>query len=409
MHIQENVTSTFRGRRASFAQMKIACQKISPAGTVNRWVVYKHLCIAKATFGINDRCLAVLNALLSFYPENELSARNGLVVFPSNRQLALRAHGMPESTLRRHLASLLDAGLIIRRDSPNGKRYAHKTEAGEIEEAFGFSVAPLLERASEIAKVAETIVTEAKHLKRTRERLTLCRRDCLQLLDTIEMLEQRDVRRAYHDQYRMIVDRIPRRAAVEQLDAIFTELSFLRQEIANCMNFKDDAEELSVNHAQIERQHNESKPESLFKDNKENLFDLKEEPAQSSRPMPGLSQAKAGLQNVDVSLDLVLRCCPDIHDYATTPIRSWRELSDACRVVSSFLGIAESAYREAQLCLGQERTAAIIAWLLQRIAKIQSAGGYLRFLLNKARIGDLSVSNLLLVDPVKQMQTAMSQ
>ncbi len=109
----------------------------------------------------------MLNALLSFYPENELSARNGLVVFPSNRQLALRAHGMPESTLRRHLASLLDAGLIIRRDSPNGKRYAHKTDAGEIEEAFGFSVAPLLERASEIAKVAEAIVADAKHLKRT--------------------------------------------------------------------------------------------------------------------------------------------------------------------------------------------------------------------------------------------------
>jgi replication initiation protein RepC len=106
-------------------------------------------------------------------------------------------------------------------------------------------------------------------------------------------------------------------------------------------------------------------------------------------------------------LDLVLRTCPDIHDYATTPIRSWRELSDACHVVSSFLGIAQSVYREAQLFLGQERTSAIIAWLLQRIAGIQSAGGYLRFLLNKARISDLSVSKLLLMDPVKQMQTTM--
>ncbi|NKX17311.1 hypothetical protein HGG75_26030 [Ochrobactrum pseudogrignonense] len=57
--------------------------------------------------------------------------------------------------------------------------------------------------------------------------------------------------------------------------------------------------------------------------------------------------------------------------------------------------------------LGQERTSAIIAWLLQRIAGIQSAGGYLRFLLNKARISDLSVSKLLLMDPVKQMQTTM--
>src|SRR5690349_17578701 len=98
MHIQENVTSTFRGRRASLAQMKTDSFNVSPALRVNRWEVYKQLCVAKSKFNISDRCLAVLSALLSFYPENELSVRNGLVAFPSNRQLSLRAHGMPEST-----------------------------------------------------------------------------------------------------------------------------------------------------------------------------------------------------------------------------------------------------------------------------------------------------------------------
>ena len=62
------------------------------------------------------------------------------VVFPSNRQLSLRAHGMAPATLRRHLAVLVDAGLIVRRDSPNGKRYARKDGAGGLTKAFGFDI-----------------------------------------------------------------------------------------------------------------------------------------------------------------------------------------------------------------------------------------------------------------------------
>ena len=33
--------------------------------------------------------MAFLSALLSFYPDSELSEENGLIVFPSNRQLSL--------------------------------------------------------------------------------------------------------------------------------------------------------------------------------------------------------------------------------------------------------------------------------------------------------------------------------
>ena len=90
----------------------------------------------------------VLNALLTFHPETVLSGDN-LVVFPSNEQIALRAHGMPSSTMRRHLAQLVDARLLIRRDSPNGKRYARKGREGAISQAFGFDLSPLVARADE--------------------------------------------------------------------------------------------------------------------------------------------------------------------------------------------------------------------------------------------------------------------
>jgi replication initiation protein RepC len=43
---------------------------------------------------------------------------------------------------------------------------------------------------------------------------------------------------------------------------------------------------------------------------------------------------------------------------------------------------------------------AVIAWLLQRIDRISSAGGYLRSLTQKAREGNLSIGKLLTVPGV---------
>jgi hypothetical protein len=51
----------------------------------------------------------------------------------------------------------ISSGLILRKDSPNGKRYARQGRAGELNEAFGFSLAPLLSRAQELEGLAGQI------------------------------------------------------------------------------------------------------------------------------------------------------------------------------------------------------------------------------------------------------------
>jgi replication initiation protein RepC len=265
MYMQNNVTSTFRGRKGSFARTTGNSDEVLAKNSINRWQIHKQLCIAKSVFDINDRCLAVLSALLSFHPDNEISTNSSLVVFPSNRQLALRAHGMPESSLRRHIASLVDAGLIVRRDSPNGKRYAYKSETGEVEEAFGFSVAPLLERAGEIARAAAHIQAEAKLFKRTRERITL-------LLENAEICQCHNLHAELHNRFRTIVDAIPRRASIEQLNAIKTSLEALTTDIVNHMKILIESDNMVTNNAQNERHHIESDSESLLEQRKYKLL-----------------------------------------------------------------------------------------------------------------------------------------
>ena len=154
--------------------------------------LFRAICTAKLRLGVTDRALSVLNALLTFYPETTLSG-DDLIVFPSNAQLSLRAHGMTPATLRRHLAVLVDAGLVVRRDSPNGKRYVRRDAQGDIETAFGFDLSPLVARADEIEALAAAVAAEDRALKLARERITLCRRDIAKM---IEAAVEEDVRSA---------------------------------------------------------------------------------------------------------------------------------------------------------------------------------------------------------------------
>ena len=261
--MQPHSSTTPFGRR-SLTLAHVANQAVAkarpPEKAVHKWQVFRAICTAKARVGVSERALAVLDALLSFHPETTLSGE-GLIVFPSNQQLALRAHGMAPATLRRHLAALVDCGLIIRRDSPNGKRFARKGQGGAIEMAFGFDLSPLVARAEEFEAWAEEVRAEERALKLVRERVTLCRRDIAKMIATgIE--EGVPTRRAGHGPadwtevhrlYRGILERIPRSAAREELEPIAEELTLLADEILSLLETHIKLQKTSANESQTER------------------------------------------------------------------------------------------------------------------------------------------------------------
>ena len=112
--MQSHSPTTPFGRR-SLALAHVASQMVAtarpPEKVVHKWKIYQAICAARPRLGVSERSLSVLNALLTFHPETALTGEEDLIVFPSNHLLSLRAHGMPASTLRRHLAVLVDAGL----------------------------------------------------------------------------------------------------------------------------------------------------------------------------------------------------------------------------------------------------------------------------------------------------------
>jgi replication initiation protein RepC len=361
-------------------------REIPQGSAVDKWQVYRNLCEGKSMVGVGDRALAVLNALLSFYPDSELSEENGLVVFPSNVQLSLRAHGMAGATLRRHLAALVDCGLIIRRDSPNGKRYARKGREGDVEEAFGLSLAPLLARADEFAAAAERVRADNRALRLMRERITLYRRDIEKL---IEVGVDEDVPGDWGGlwrRFRALVAAIPRRGALSDLEAVVAELAALHEEVDILLERHMDSTNPSGNESQTERQHSNSNTDPIFE------F----EPAQEKSGAGVVPSPTNAAPPKTYPLGLVLKACPDIVEYALNGISNWRDMMATAAQVRAFLGISPSAYGEAVDVLGRDNASIVIACILQRAQHINSAGGYLRVLTQKARAGQFSVGPMLM-------------
>ncbi len=400
-----HLTTTPFGRR-SLTLAHVANQAIAktraPEKVVHKWHLFRAICAAKARVGVSERALAVLDALLSFHPETMLSGE-GLIVFPSNQQLALRAHGMAPATLRRHLSALVDCGLILRRDSPNGKRFARKGQGGAIEMAFGFDLGPLVARAEEFEAWAEEVRAEERVLRLARERITLCRRDIAKMIATgIDeavpvggilsknggagqgISSWADI----HGLYRAIMARIPRSGTLQELEPIAEELTLLTEEILSLLETHVKNTKMDANESQIERHIQNSNPNNP----------VALEPAFRERQgakSEAHSEAVRSPQQ-DFPLGMVLEACPDIGDYAKNGISNWRDFLVVAAMVRSMLGISASAWAEAQSAMGEIPAAIVVAAILQKATAVTSAGGYLRELTRKAAAGEFTIGPMLM-------------
>jgi replication initiation protein RepC len=415
----QHVTTPF-GRRPISLGMLASQQlagDIRPGEKRPKWKLFRAICEARSLLGVSDRALTVLDALLTFYPEDELSAENGLVVFPSNAQLSIRARGMAPATLRRHLAMLVETGLILRKDSPNGKRYARRGRSGKIDDAYGFSLAPLLSRAHEIEDLAAQIATDREILRATRERLTICRRDIGKLINLAASQGGDQVLdhdwEALHQSFRSLVDSIPRLAPVDELATILAKLEELRDHIVNRLKSLVEIEKTSAieSHSERHKQDSNTKIPIEF-ETASSCTELPSEPsaipALATSQMDDNPQSSSEKSNQTslppmrarmhgLPLSLVLQACPQIADYGPQgAVSSWRDLSVAATVVRTMLNVTPSAYHRALTVMGPENTATLIACVLERAEHIKSAGGYIRDLTNRAEVGKFAIEPMLI-------------
>lgn len=366
-----------------------------PARPVNKWELLRELSKAQAAFGVSERDLTVLQGLLSFFPDDALGGNAEMVVFPSNKAICERLNGMPCSTMRRHLARLVEAGLLQRRDSPNGKRYVRKH--GEDRVAFGFDLSPLYCQSEEIARAAEAVREAEERVRRLREVVSLMRRDLAALA---EFGDEMQPGLGFWDQLRdkaaLTARALRRKLSIEDLAAYRADLEALLDQARNIID-GPETEEMNTNDAQSERHHHNSNKESID-------FEpaLEKSGAAAGVPDVDTNEPVADVDEQDtrhlpkIPLHLVIAACPSLKTFYQGEIRHWHQLFDAACYVRPAMGISASAWEEAQQFMGPEQASIVVAAMLERFADIRSPGGYLRALTTKAAAGEFSCGPMVM-------------
>lgn len=354
-------------------------------GPADKWQLLRALTEARAVYGLSDRTIMLLEALVSFTPERELNGRQPIIVFPSNRELALRARGMAPATIRRHLAALVDAGMIFRRDSANGKRYCRRGDDGVVEDAFGFDLAPLALQASDIYEFAEAARAEAKAIRAIRTEITLHQRDLSKIIE-IAMEEGRAGDWAdFSDQLVRNTPPLSRNAPLALLKGLRNALITLRREVEDAYLNSISEEEMSANDHHSERHYQNSNTDQISESN-----------GQETINVAGTLQEKpAPEQKAAISLRKLRQICPEIWEYARDGVTSWADLIKTADLVRSMLGVSPDAWAKARAAMGEQQAAVVIAAILERSDTIRSPGGYLRDLTRKAEAGAFSILPML--------------
>lgn len=362
----------------------IAVQSAQALPRADKWEVLRELSVAGPRLGVSDRQLTVLQALLSFFPETDLGTEGvSTVVFPSNAAICARLNGMACSTMRRHLSDLVKAGLLVRRDSPNGKRY--RTRAGD---PFGFDLAPLALRFAEICAVAEALRAEAEALHRLRQSVSLMRRDLAALVEYgAEQRPDMTCWDALSDLARLSARDLRRKLSQAELGILSNQL----EDALNKARHALEAEYTSITDAENEHHIQIS-----------NINVSVLEPCFEKAMGP---QVEASIQEEDVAelqglpsipIGLVLTACAEISVYSDRPLRHWHDLVRAAEVVRPMMGISPSAWAEAVEEMGPEQAAVVVSAMLERFDEIKSPGGYLRHLARKAAKGKFSCGPMIM-------------
>ena len=367
------VTPFRRAVDAAMLRRRDITDTSTKSAPVDKWAVLHALRAARKGLGLSDRTLTVLQALLSFHKGDRLGeSPAGHIVHASNAAICERLNGMPCSTMRRHVGHLVEAGLILRRDSPNGKRYVRRNVDGP--DVFGLDLTPLTRRFDEIETAAGAARAETEAANQARHTASLMCRDLANLASygRTDSSDRSDWDR-YANEARTTAQHIRRHLSSTQLREIIDSLNASLTHIHDVL--------LRPEPSTSDDQNEQHKQES---NEKEYKLDVLSSPNRSDHDDSHV-QAESGSENTpsarsqpdcDMTVQALLANCPELQTYSPTPIRNWNEITRLASIIRPMTGISIQAWDQAVKAIGLQRAAIGVAIILQRFAHIASPNAY---------------------------------
>ncbi|MFG6083944.1 plasmid replication protein RepC [Paracoccus litorisediminis] len=334
---------------------------LAASATDPRWAALNAVREARQRLGIKDRTIAVLRGLLTLVP---LEAWTGNpMVHASNAMLQERCDGMDERTLRRHLATLVELGLLIRHQSPNKKRYVVRNEAGAPVLTYGFDLSPLREAVPALIALAEEHNAELVQIRALkavlRDRLYHLEHDCPDAPEHVIIEYRRLLRRD---------------CSVQSLE---NAIALLKQRLPKISSALQQTRILSDSDGQNDRH--------IQSSNKEHI-----ERRTSETHMPtGTPPSRVELSVADCT-----KLAPNALEFALTKPETWPELIGLADQLGPGLGISHSVLEKSRVVLGEKGRAIAVLGLTQAYPQIRQPDRYLNALLTKANSGILNLKRM---------------
>lgn len=350
------------------------------------------------------------------------------IVWPS-AAMQQQELGLGPSQVKNLNRYLVELGLVVMKDSPNGKRYGRRDAKGRITEAYGFDLSPLASRYAEFQAAAEKGREERARLQALRRRATIARNGIRQLLEAaveqgISGEEWETLRVASASASRGIAGRtgsIEMEVAVARLERTQGDM---RRYLEAALDAKAPTQaQASSETVIIDPKGSGNWPQNTNTNQLQNLKDTVVAPGNSSRsrvsseenqPSYGFAsrvdthrttnvQQPPGKVRTDsgsllkITPTELIKLAPRLKSYLNSQTPSWPEIVDAADWLRDEMGISKFIWGEACLVMGREQAAIAVAVVS---AKPQahfrgSPGGYFHGMVWKAKAGELHLARTI--------------
>lgn len=365
---------------------------------------------AAAAMGLKAAKIAMIDKLFGYSPAADWTRLDASpIVWPSNDALA-RQLGLSVSTTRHHLRGLAAAGLIAHSSHPTFQRRGVRDKDGNVVEAFGIDLSPIIIRYDELASIAEAYEYEHRERRRLSYRRTQIRRD----IEGVLVAARRNRLTGKWQQFQARLDRL-REAEVSTLDqfeGLIVALTSLREDIETAFEGASICSNLDTAVTGFRQVQTTAESSNRFvartsapTDNQHSLSTPSRRKVASERRekefgsvRSDIGREAAGENDVArISLALVREACPALETWIPKIFDDWSTLRGAALALCSPMAINPQVWREAETYLGPDTAIAALAVTIQRTetGQVANPGAYLRTLVQRGRKGRLFISRSL--------------
>ena len=324
-----------------------------------RHIVIEIVRKAAPLLNLKPPVIATLEAMLSCLAPK----RNHHTVFASNATLTFRRSGISERSLRRHVVTLQELGLLTRHDSPNKKRYSRHNANDGNALRFGFDLSPLFERLHELSDMAATATRQQEQIDYLRCKLRAA------INTTLAQDPENEHALAG-------LKLLRRKLTIQQLETLLAQYETLAAEATSDPRDTDmKPSALSASDGHFVRHHHKSKKE---------LNDKKEDRAESESP-----------PDQTLSLSELITACPQAVEFSLRNIETPSDVIAHARSLAPMIGIDRANYHSAEQANGAFHTALSVWIMTQMHDRIQKVGAYFRSITSGRKAAEFDPERLV--------------